>query len=82
MKQESEVRIDEREEQKKEEFGKRKEIVVAVQSQKDNAMKEMERVKEDNKKIRDEVNKELTEAAQRKKDEMEIEQRKKEELIR
>lgn len=82
MKQESEIRIDEREEQKKEEFDKRKEIVVAVQSQKDNAMKEMERVKEDNKKIRDEVNKELTEAAQRKKDEMEIEQRKKEELIR
>jgi hypothetical protein len=33
----------------------------------------MEKVKEENKKIRDEVNKELTEAMQRKKDEDEIE---------
>jgi hypothetical protein len=33
-----------------------------VQSQKDNAAYEMERVKEDNKRIRDEVNRELTEA--------------------
>jgi hypothetical protein len=45
-------------------------------------MKEMEKVKEENKRIRDEVNRELIEAAQRKKDEDEIEQRKKEELIR
>lgn len=42
----------------------------------------MEKVKEENKKIRDEVNRELAEAMQRKKDEDEIEQRKKEELIR
>lgn len=42
----------------------------------------MEKVKEEKKKIRDEVNKDLTEAAQRKKDEDLIEQRKKEELIR
>ena len=33
----------------------------------------MEKIKDENRKIRDEVNKELTEAAQRKKDEMEIE---------
>lgn len=42
----------------------------------------MERVKEENRKIRDEVNRELTEALQRRKEEEAIEQRKKEELIR
>ena len=53
-----------------------------MQSQKENAMKEMEKVKEEKRKIRDEVNKELTEAMQRRKEEDEIEQRKREELIR
>lgn len=62
MKALSDIRLDELEEEKKEEFLKRKEMVGTVQSQKDNAMREMERVKEDNRKIRDEVNKELTEA--------------------
>ena len=42
----------------------------------------MEKVKEEKRKIRDEVNKELTEAMQRRKEEEEIEQRKREELIR
>lgn len=42
----------------------------------------MERVKEQKRKIRDEVNKELTEAMQRKKEEDAINQRRKEELIR
>ena len=36
-------------------------------------MKEMEKVKDEKRKIRDEVNKELTEAMQRKKDEDDIE---------
>lgn len=53
-----------------------------MQSQKENAAKEMERVKEEKRKIRDEVNKELTEAMQRRKEEEEVEQRKREELIR
>lgn len=39
-------------------------------------------MKEENRKIRDEVNRELTEALQRRKEEEAIEQRKKEELIR
>jgi hypothetical protein len=39
-------------------------------------------VKDENRKIRDEVNRELTEALQRKKDEEAIELRKREELIR
>lgn len=42
----------------------------------------MEKVKEEKRKIRDEVNKELSEALQRRKEEEEIEQRKREELIR
>ncbi len=45
-------------------------------------MREMERMKEEKRKIRDEVNKELSEALQRRKEEDEIEQKKKEELIR
>ena len=39
-------------------------------------------MREDNRRIRDEVNRELTEALQRRKEEEAIEQRKKEELIR
>ena len=66
----------------KEDFEERKKVVEAVLSQKENALKEMEKVKEDKRRIRDEVNKELTEAMQRKKEEDIIEQRKKEELIR
>ena len=42
----------------------------------------MVKVKEEKRKLRDEVNKELTEAMQRKKEEDAIEQAKKEELIR
>jgi len=45
-------------------------------------MKEMEKVKEENKRIRDEVNRELNEAMQRKKEEDAIEQRRRDELIR
>jgi hypothetical protein len=53
-----------------------------VISQKDNAAREMEKLKEDKRRIRDEVNKDLSEALQRRKEEDEIEMRKKEELIR
>lgn len=42
----------------------------------------MEKVKEEKRKIRDEVNRELTEAMERKKLEDALEQQKKEELIR
>jgi hypothetical protein len=44
-----------------------------VLSQKDNALREMEKVKEDKRRIRDEVNKELSEALQRRKEEEEAE---------
>ena len=82
MKEESEIRNIEKEQLVKEDYEKKKEVVEAVASQKENAQKEVERLKEEKKKIRDEVNKELTEAMQRKKEEDAIEQRKKEELIR
>lgn len=62
IKEEKGIAFHHREEEKKEEFAKKKEVVEQVQSQKDNALQEMERVKEENRKIRDEVNRELTEA--------------------
>lgn len=82
MKIESELRANEREDAIIEDKAKRKEVVISVQSQKDNAAKEVEKVKEEKKRIRDEINKDITEAMQRKKEEEAIEQRKKEELIR
>ena len=57
-----EIKFIEKDEKMKEDFQKKKEVVETVQSQKDNAMREMEKVKEDKRRIRDEVNKELTEA--------------------
>lgn len=38
-----------------------------MQAQKENAVREMDRVKDEKRKIRDEINKELTEAMQRRK---------------
>jgi hypothetical protein len=82
IKAEMDIKFAEKEEKAKEDWAKKKEVVETVISQKDNAMREMERVKEEKRKIRDEVNKELSEALQRRKEEEEIEQKKKEELIR
>ena len=82
IKTEMELKFLEKDQKMREDFAKKKEVVETVLSQKDNALREMEKVKEEKRKIRDEVNKELTEALQRRKEEEEIEQRKKEELIR
>ncbi len=82
MKIEAEVRQQEREDLISEDKEQRKAIVEAVQSQKDKAAIEVAKVKEEKKKIRDDINKEISEAMQRKKEEDAIEQRKKEELIR
>lgn len=57
-----ELKFLEKDQKMHEDFQRKKEVVEAVLSQKDNAMKEMEKVKEEKRKIRDEVNKELTEA--------------------
>lgn len=82
IKAEMDIKFAEKDEKAKEDLIKKKEIVETVISQKDNAVREMERVKDEKRKIRDEVNKELSEALQRRKEEEEIELRKKEELIR
>ena len=82
IKAEMEIKFAEKDEKMKEDWQKKKETVETVISQKDNASREMEKLKEDKRKIRDEVNKDLSEALQRRKEEDEIEQRKKEELIR
>lgn len=82
MKAEMEIKFVEKEEKQKEDWQKKKETVETVLSQKENAAREMEKVKEEKRRIRDEVNKELSEALQRRKEEEEIEQRKREELIR
>lgn len=82
LKAEMDIKFDEKDAKQKEDFLKKKEVVETVLSQKDNALREMERVKEENRRIRDEVNKELAEALQRRKEEEEAEQRKRDELIR
>jgi len=69
-------------EEKQENLEKKVAIVEVIHEQKDNAMIEMEKVKRKNKEIRDEVNKEITQMMQRKKEEDAVEQKKKEELIR
>ena len=82
IKEEMTIALIHREEEKKEDWQKKKEVVEQVQSQKDNAAYEMERVKEENRRIRDEVNRELTEAIQRKRAEEQQETKKREALIR
>ena len=82
IKAEMEIKFAEKDEKMKEDWQKKKETVETVISQKDNAAREMEKLKEDKRRIRDEVNKDLSEALQRRKEEDEIEMRKKEELIR
>lgn len=82
MKVQRDQREEIRAEEKREDREKRAAIVETIHEQKDNAMIEMEKVKQKNREVRDEINKEITEMMQRKKMEDEIEQRKKEELIR
>ena len=82
IKAEMEVKFAEKDEKMREDWQKKKEVVETVQSQKDNAAKEMDKLKDEKRRIRDEVNKELSEALQRRKEEDEIEHKKKEELIR
>jgi len=67
---------------KQEDHEKKAAIVEVIHEQKDNAMIEMQRVRHKNKEIRDDVNREITQMMQRKKEEDAVEQTKKEELIR
>lgn len=62
MKVEMNIKFDEKDKQQGEDFIKRKEVVDTIHNQKDNAALEMEKMKQDKRRIRDEVNKELSEA--------------------
>ena len=76
MKIEATKRLEEREKNLKEEFFKKIEIVDWVHSQKDKAEEASKALREENRDLRNKINKDLTEALQRKKDEEEIEHRK------
>lgn len=82
MKIESEKREEERANNMQEDFIKRKGLIEEVHSGKDNARERMVAKQAENKMIRDEVNRELQEAAKRRADELAHEQAKKQELIR
>ena len=56
------IKFHEKDELQREDFIRKKEVVETVLSQKDNATREMDKIKEDKRRIRDEVNKELSEA--------------------
>ncbi len=73
IKAEMDIKLAEKEVKVKEDWAKKKEVVETVQAQKDNAAREIEKVKEENRRIRDEINKELSEAMQRRKEEEEVE---------
>lgn len=74
--------MDEREKNLKEEYEKRVKIVEQVHTQDEKAHEAMERMKAENRELRNQINKEMNEAMQRKKDEEEFEHRRKQELIR
>ena len=81
MKIEAEKRLDERADMLEEEFQKRKGVVEQVHTQKHKASEAVEANKTQKREVRDQINKEITDALQRKKQEEEIELRKKQELI-
>ena len=82
MKIESHNRLDEREKNLKEEYDKRVKIVEQVHTQDEKAHEAMEKMRAENRELRNQINKEMNEAMQRKKDEEEFEHRRKQELIR
>ena len=76
MKVEATKRLEEREKNFKEEFDKKIEIVDQVHSQKDKAEEACKALREENRELRNKINKELSDALQRKRDEEEVEHRK------
>jgi len=75
-------RMDEREKNAKEEFDKKLVTVDQVHSQKDKASEACEAQKLEKREVRNQINKDITDALQRKKQEEEAEMAKKQELIR
>ena len=82
MKNEMEGRMQEREKNLEEAIEKKKEVIASVHANKDAAAEEVVKKQQDNKKIRDEVHKEMQDLAKKRADEMAHELAKKAELIR
>lgn len=82
MKEESHKRLDQREKNLKEEFDRRLEIVDKVHEQKHKTGEAVQAMKDENRELRNQINKEISEALKRKKDEEANEHRRKQELIR
>ena len=82
MKVESNVRLDERTENAKEEFDKKVVTVGQVHSQAMKASEACEAMRQENRELRNQISKEIAEALKRKRDEEEFEHRRKQELIR
>ena len=82
MKVESHVRLDERAENAQEEFDKKVVTVGQVHSQALKAEEAAQKMREENRELRNQISKEIAEALKRKRDEEEFEHRRKQELIR
>lgn len=81
MKVESEIKLDQLDDEKKEDLKVKTELVEAIQDQRYIAAEKVQEVKQDKKKIRDEINTEITEALKRKREEEALDLARKEELI-
>lgn len=82
MKIEANSRAEQRETESKELLEKKMEVVEQVHSQKDKASEAMEEKRKENREVRDVMNKEITDALQRKKEEEAALHAKRQELIR
>lgn len=76
MKIESHKRLEEREKNLKEDYDKKLETVTQVHSQKDKAAESYQAMISENRELRNQINKEISEALKRKRDEEENEHRK------
>ena len=82
MKESANERLEEREKNYQELFTKKIDIVEKVHANREKAGEAVETMKDENRALRDQINREITEALQRKKDEEAAEHKRKQELIR
>ena len=82
MKVDMEKRMEEREKNLNEAMEQKREVIASVHANKDAAAEEVIKKQQDNKRIRDEVHKEMQDLAKKRADEMAHELAKKQELIR
>lgn len=82
MKIDSHNRLDQRDKDAQELFDKKLIVIDQVHSQKDKATEAVTKMKQENRDLRDQINKEITDALKRKRDEEEFEHQRKQELIR